>query len=314
MLAVDAQTLEVMSALASAGVEALLLKGPTIARLLYTAEELRLYCDTDVLVCPASSRRAEQTLRELGYERVFGRRAMAMLSAHAYPWRRTAGGPPVDLHHTLPGVLGPPDELWLALRQHVVAIELSGCAVQALDAPAVALHIALHAAHHGPAVSKPLRDLQRALQRWTIAEWSLAAALAARVDATDAFGIGLRMLPAGCVVADELGLPPNSSRRAALCALGAPPVTIWVDRLLATSGTRARATLLVQKLLPPADFMRCSVPVARRGRAGLVLAYLWRPATVACQAPSAVRAWRQARRNVGVVDRRASGRCRGVTH
>jgi hypothetical protein len=296
MLTVDAQSVEVMSALASAGAEALLLKGPSVVRLLYAAEELRPYCDTDVLVSPATLATAEQTLRELGYERVFGQRAMAMVSEHGYPWRRTAGGPAVDLHHTLPGVLGTPGELWGALRQHVVRIDLHGRTVPALDAPAVAFHVALHAAQHGVASSKPLRDLQRALQRFTIAEWRPAGALAARVDAIDAFGVGLRMLPEGRDVAAELGLPPNGSRRAALCATGSPSLTLSVDHLLATSGARAKTRLLIRKLLPPADFMRHAVPVARQGRAGLVVAYLWRPVTVAWQAPSAMRAWRRAGR------------------
>jgi hypothetical protein len=48
--------------------------------------------------------------------------------------------------------------------------------------------------------------------------WRAAAALAGRVDALNAFGVGLRLLPEGAAVAAQLGLEPNRSRNAALRA------------------------------------------------------------------------------------------------
>ena len=295
-LAVDAQTVEVMSALAAHDVEALLLKGPTLARLLYAGNEQRLYVDSDVLVSPPMFEVAEDVLHGLGYERDAGARSMAHIGSHGYAWRRASSRPAVDLHHTLPGVGAPPEKLWEALRPYIVAMQLQGTALPALSAPALAFHVALHAAHHGFGGEKSLRDLARALRLIGHDEWTAAAELAVRVDAIDAFGAGLHMLPEGAVIAAQLSLPANSSRRVAMVAMGAPSVALAADRLRATPGARAKTMLLVRKVCPPADFLRLGWPLARRGRAGLVLAYTWRLVALASQIVPAVIAWRRAGR------------------
>ena len=293
-LAVDLQTARVMSALATQDVDALLLKGPTIARLLYVDGEQRHYVDTDLLVSPSTVRAAEDVLRRLGYQRDIGPRSMALIGSHGYAWRQPGRPMAVDLHHTLPGVAGSPGQLWEALRPYVVSIELHGTAIAALDSAAVAFHVALHAAHHGVRAEKSMSDLGHALSRVGHDEWAAARALAAHVDAIDAFGAGLRMLPQGAALATQLRLPVGGSRRVTMVAMGAPSVAVAADRLRATPGVRAKAMLLLRKAFPPADFVRLGWPLARRGRVGLVLAYPWRLAMLARQAVPAVTAWRRA--------------------
>ncbi len=107
-LAVDAQTVVAVSALAARDVDALLLKGPSVARLLYADGEQRHYIDTDLLVAPSTLGAAEDVLRDLGYERDVGDRSMALIGSHGYAWRRRTSRMAVDLHHTLPGVAGSP--------------------------------------------------------------------------------------------------------------------------------------------------------------------------------------------------------------
>jgi hypothetical protein len=74
----------------------------------------------------------------------------------------------------------------------------------------------------------------------------------------------------------------------------APALTF--DRLARASGARERLAIVGHKLLPPPTFMRHWSPLARRGRAGLLLAYGQRLMWVAKTAPGAARAWRHARR------------------
>lgn len=295
-LAVDAQTAAVMSALAARGVDALLLKGPVVARRLYGDDTPRFYGDTDLLVAPRSLAAARRALGELGYEQWVGDRSAALIGHHGTHWRRPRSLLEVDLHHTLTGVRADPQALWDALCGHTTSMQVHGTPIRVPGDAALALHLALHAAQHGVARETPRHDLRRALEQIDGAAWRAAAALAARVDAVDAFGVGLRLLPEGAALAQDLRLPPNRSRNAALRVMAAPPVTLGVDRLSTTPGLRAKARLALGWTFPPPDFMREWSALARRGRSGLLLAYLLRPVALVGQSRAAVAAWRRAGR------------------
>ena len=295
-LAVDVQTARVVSALTARGVESLLLKGPVAARRLYADDEPRFYGDTDLLVAPHCLDAARQTLRELGYEPRFGDRSAALIGHHGTHWHLQGSLLEVDLHHTLTGVLASSEALWEALCAHASTMEVDGTPVRVPNDAALALHLALHAAQHGIACEAPRNDLRRAVVQLEAGTWRAAAALAARVDALDAFGVGLRLLPEGAALAAELRLPPNRSRNAALRVMAAPSVTLGLDRLSTTPGLWAKARLVLGWTFPPPDFMRTWSALARRGRGGLLLAYVWRPFALAGQGGAAVAAWRRAAR------------------
>ena len=284
-----------MSALRTRGVESLLLKGPVVARRLY-AHEARFYGDTDLLVAPHSLDAARQTLRELGYEPRYGDRSVALVGHHGSHWQLRGSLLQVDLHHTLTGVRAAPAALWEALSDHASTMDVDGTPVRVPDDAALALHVALHGAQHGITRETPRNDLRRAVERFEVETWRAAAALAARVDALDAFGVGLRLSPEGAAVAAQLRLAPNRSRNAALRVMAAPSVTLGVDRLSSTPGLAAKARLAIGWTFPPPDFMRAWSALARRGRAGLALAYVWRPLALAGQTPAAVAAWHRAAR------------------
>lgn len=292
--AVDAVTAEVTRAFQRAGVESLLLKGPSIANWLYDGRS-RGYRDTDLLVDPDRLDDARAALSRLGFQPTFGGLPHpGMERPPAAAWRR---GPFfVDLHETLPGARASREAVWTVLHKGAKELPVGGMNVQVLDEPARLVHIALHAAHHGPGVAQPLRDLRAALVRFGPGEWGQARRVAEALDAVPAFAIGLSLLPEGREVCVQLGLEPSPSPEWLLRALGGIPVAEGLERLRTAPGMRQRAKILLAELFPSAEFMRWWSPFARRSRRGLAAAYLWRLAFLTVRAPGGIRAWRRARR------------------
>ena len=65
----DAAAADIFRSFGAARIDALLLKGPALAALLYTRGEVRGYSDIDLLVAPRDLARARARLAELGYEK-----------------------------------------------------------------------------------------------------------------------------------------------------------------------------------------------------------------------------------------------------
>lgn len=291
-LAIDAVTVEVVVAFRAAGIRCILLKGPALARLLYEDGSDRPYGDVDLLVAPEDTPRAEQVLSGLDF--VPPPDVVHFRPLHATSWRR--GPLNVDLHENFVGIDRPSADVWTALTGATDRMIVDGVDVEVLGPAATAFQVALHAAQHGIRVAKPLRDLARALERFPESTWAAAASLADRLEATPAFATGLRLLPAGEVLADRLGLPRRRPAEVALRATTPAPVSRGFARLERTSGFAAKAALLVRELVPKAEFMRSRSRLARRGRVGLVAAYLWRPWWLLWHAGPALRAWRLAKK------------------
>ena len=290
-LRVDAAGAELRAALGAAGVDHLLLRGRSFARLLYDHDWERAYSDTDLLVPEAACDRAFAVAEGLGYVRL----DFEVIADGAMTFCRSADGALADVHWRLRHAKAPPDAVWSLLQRHRVPLEVGGHIASVLDAPASALLIALHAAHHGTERPGALEDVRRATVRLPVATWADARELAERARAADAFAAGLRVTAEGSALADSLGL-------------GSPmPPWLWLKthdgderaerlaRLAATPGRRDRAVLAARLLVPPPHLMRTFVPLARRGRLGLAAAYVLRPAMLARRAPAALRDWGRAR-------------------
>jgi hypothetical protein len=129
--------------------------------------------------------------------------------------------------------------------------------------------------------------------------WKRAAVLAEELEAIDAFASGLRLLPEGAALADQLGLPSSQSVRTALHAATPPPVALGFDQLATSTSMRARVGIVAHKLVPPPGFIRYWWPPAARNRVFLVAGYLYRPLWLLRHAPAGWRAWREAQRRVG---------------
>jgi hypothetical protein len=297
-LRADAATAEVLKAFRMADIEPILLKGPTTAQWLYEDRELRDYVDADLLVAPESFGRAERVLGSLEFSRVTDDRNNPARVRHANLWRRGAEGAQIDLHRSLPGVRVAPEEFWAIVRPDAHPIELTGMRTLCLSPAARAMHLALHVTHHGDQTSKPIADLERALEVLDQATWRDAAELAERLGALPEFVAGLRLRPRGGDLVAEMGLDRIGSVRATLAAATPPPVALSIVDLLERRGIGGKLALLARKLLPTPYYMRVWSPLARRGRLGLALAYGWRPIWLLARTGPAVFALARARREL----------------
>jgi hypothetical protein len=294
----DAVAAEAAVALRDAGVATILLRGASIARHLYDPGEARVYVDADLFVPQERRAPAEEVLRHLGYEH---RAVLGQRGSDRPPWSSTWGrardAGNVDLHWSLVGVGVTSEELAARLWDHGQRLDVLGRELEGLDAAATAVVVALHAAQHGPDVRNPVADLDRALERLDRDTWVGAAALAEELQAAEPFAAGLRLLPRGVTMAEELTLPETASVETILRAGGAPPMALGFDWLAQTPGLAAKTRLIAGKVVPDRAFMRAWSPLARGGsRTGLALAYAWRPVWLVLHSARAWKAWLVARR------------------
>ena len=77
-------------------------------------------------------------------------------------------------------------------------------------------------------------------------------------------------------------------------ASGAPRGLRPLEQLVAAKGFRERLGLVRRRLFPSRELMLTWKPLARRGRLGLALAYLWRPPWVLWQLVAAAVAYLRA--------------------
>jgi putative nucleotidyltransferase-like protein len=295
-MAIDAVTANVVVALRRAGIESILLRGPAIARWLYAEGGPRGYVDIDLLVEPEKRRDAEAVLAGLGFVHREAGFAPGESVDHASEWICRRPPVAVDLHHGIEGIRAAPVALWTALRSDSKKIDVAGVPTDAPGEAALALIVTLHAAHHGRRSGKQLQELRRALHLVGLDTWQDALGLAERLDAVRSFAAGLRLLPEGAALAERLRLPRGGDRVTALRAAGAHSTAIGFARLAATPGVRAKLTLVARKLVPTPAFMRHWSRLARRGRLGLALAYLWRPLWLLLHLVPAGVVWLRARR------------------
>jgi hypothetical protein len=178
-------------------------------------------------------------------------------------------------------------------------MRVGGSDVEVLSTPGRAMHVALHAAQHGSAEEKPLEDLRRAIALVAPDTWREAVILAAELDAVPAFRAGLSLLPEGRNLAERLELPARTTVEVALRASGAHPAALGIDWLAQTPGAQRKIALMARRVFPSPAYMRAWRPLARKGRVGLVLTYLWRPLWLLRHAPPGFATWRRAKKASG---------------
>ncbi|HEV2810941.1 MAG TPA: nucleotidyltransferase family protein [Acidimicrobiales bacterium] len=294
-LIVDQAAGEVIAAFHNHGVRAILLKGASFARWLYDDGAARPYVDVDLLVPPDQLAAAGEVLGALGYELRCAGAAVGEQADHATNWDRP-GSPTVDLHNTLSGRVGAaPARCWEVVAAQAQPAKVGGSRAEVLAPAALALHVVLHAE---AAKQKTLDDLSRALCRLDLADWQAALDLATALDALPAFGVGLRLLPEGQVMATTLGVPTETTVELVLQTSSTGSLAYPFDRVARTPGFWAKAAIVLREVLPTPSFVRIWSPRAARGPGWLVAAYLHRLVWVPFHAPKGLRAWLRARRVV----------------
>lgn len=286
---------EVTTLLRGSGIRNILLKGPVLARWLYENLEERPYVDCDLLVEPLAVPQAIAGLREIGFIAEPTSLIPGDIPLHATPLWRRENGSLVEIHHTLVGLDCPPDHCWSLLTQQTETMVLRGSIIEILAPPARALHVALHAAQHGPTVERAHADLGRALERVPLEVWKGAAELARRLGAEEAMAAGLCLTDKGRELSGELGFSAVSSPMVSLRARGAPSSAKALEHLRGTRGARAKIALAWRKSFPSAEFLRHWKPIATRGSLGLLVARAWRPFWLLAQVWPGTRAWIKAR-------------------
>jgi len=299
-LAIDVVTAEVIDAMSVAGVQVLLLKGPTTADWLYRHGPARAYSDSDLLVAPGFLERAEAVLDELAFVRCAPPEGdPEKLPVHGQPWMRADGGL-VDLHRTLHGgVWATPDAVWSTLVGSSEIMRVGGSRARVLNEPARCLLLALHAAHHQGELDLPqaTEDLARALDAVAEESWVGAAGLAAQLDAEGMFATGLRRVPAGAALAKQLSL--LDPRMVSTGESGSTtPLVLGLERLATTAGLPAKLRLLRHELFPAPTELRWWSKLAQRGPLGLVAAYAGRVLRYSWYLVPSLIAWRDIRREL----------------
>ena len=298
-LTVDATAVAVIRELDAIGVRSLLLKGASLEQVLYDADEPRLSTDVDLLVAPADHQRAERCLKHVGYVNKYDGPSPVWAEEHADAWAASDWRVPVDLHRRLWGVEISAELAWHILWARRQKVELGASSVQALSASGIALLVALHAAHHGPDVARPLVDLNRALQRLNTTTWEQALTLAEELQAAPGLAAGLGLVDAGERLRDRLGLAPADRdvvvRVAAMWT--APPTAAGFLRLFDAESPRETMVLLLRELFPSREFLRHANSPARRPRGRLLRGYAVRWRDLMSSAPTGWRAARAIRRS-----------------
>jgi hypothetical protein len=242
---VDWYTAQVVDALRSEGVEAILLKGPAIRRWLYRdAPGVRGYLDADLFVPDAALGVAEAVLSDLGFGPEDDSESV---SPWAASWRRAADGAVVDLHRTLQGCEYSTVDPWPILRASAVQEEVGGTSVLMPSIPARVVQLVLVSPADRPWHKWP--DLERALEQLPAEGWREAAALAQALGVERRFGYRLSQSSAGAEGATRIGVPPAPGW---WLRWEADPMLRWVALLAELPGWRSRIGLARQLMRPPA--------------------------------------------------------------
>jgi hypothetical protein len=297
-LVTDTLTARIAARLRADGVRLVVLKGASFREWLYEDDEERRSDDVDVLVPPDARERVHARLAALGL-RSIGPTKVGHGRSQEWWWHEPKTGIIVELHESLSGVGVDNEAAWHVLSEHTVRMKVAGETVEVLDLPRRALHLALHAAHHGPAYPRPIADLERGIAALPEQTWREAVDVARRLDAVPALVAGLRLAETGRGLVANLGLAKEEMSRAdvALRAAGAPPGAEGFAWLLEVHGARGKLGVVAQALAPPPGVIRAWSPLARRNSAGLSVMYLCRPLWLARHAIPALTAVRRADRD-----------------
>jgi hypothetical protein len=209
-LQLTAELVSVVKELDRRGIDALPVKGPTLAALVYRDLSLRLYEDLDVLVHRRDVNAATRVLADLGFTptKAFDDSRDSLIpDTHHVAFLNASTGVPLELHWSLSHktiAKESLEDLWWTQRQDV---DLGGTTVRTLGSELLVLYLCMHGAKHSWARIGWLCDLQQTLRRFGDIEWDVVWEVARDSGA-------LRMVTTGLLLVDELLGGSESTSRA----------------------------------------------------------------------------------------------------
>lgn len=298
-LRVDGWAADVITALRAGGVEPVLLKGPVIGEWLYPDDpSSRPYVDVDLLVSPEDQPEACAILLALGFEMLDGPMP-AGDEPHARAFERISDGAAVDLHRVLHGMEGlSAHRVWQELSDGTGSLRVANVDVAIPSLTVRTLHLALHVSPRNGPGSKAWSDLRRGLEVIDLGTWEKAARLAESLGIAHEFGYRLSLVPEAEQLVRQLRLPRVETSRYAAMRFeqeGGSGGLVSLLKLDAQTGLRRRLGYAATKLFPSDDVLRQRYRFARRSRAALLLARMWRPMSCAIGLPASLLAWRRHR-------------------
>jgi hypothetical protein len=235
------QTLRVLDAtngLNAAGVAALVLKGPAIARLAYDDVSQRTFSDIDLIVRRNDLTAAQHYLESRGYKPLFSPESRKNLIDGQHALEFSGPGPHIELHWALlPRYFRfdlEPTDLW----EQAITIQIGPGAVQTLAPHHLFLYLCAHGAKHEWTVYRWVCDIAQLGRRLTPEQSALVATLAERTGSKRIVALALRL------VRDVFGDDPAPSLTAAFAL---EPT----DVLAAVARSRFGLTTSSPALLPP---------------------------------------------------------------
>ncbi|MBM9469137.1 nucleotidyltransferase family protein [Nakamurella leprariae] len=194
-LVVDALAAGTAALLSDAGVAALLIGGPVIARQIHhPVGRTRGYAAVDLLVHPAAVPAATDALRDHGYRPEGLDLTGPTGPTGCHRWRSPGSGAITVRLHSLPAGVDRPAGLFRELWEERAMLVFAGAEAPAPSARGIALLVAL-AAGRGPTAPRSGRqDLAQAVQTFGPDTWLRAADLARTCRAQEAFRAGLDTL------------------------------------------------------------------------------------------------------------------------
>jgi len=208
-LQLTAELVSVVKELERRGIDALPVKGPTLAALVYRDLSLRLYQDLDVLVHRLDVNAASRALAELGFTPATtfdDARDSLIRETHHAAFLNASNGILLELHWSLSHktiAKESLEDLWWTRRQDV---ELGGTSVRTLGSELLVLYLCMHGAKHSWARIGWLCDLHQTLRRFDNVEWEIVWQIARDSGA-------VRMVTTGLLLVEELlGGSPCTSR------------------------------------------------------------------------------------------------------
>lgn len=202
-LLVDSVAARTVSALSQVDVEAILLKGPGLGRLLYGRSGVRLYTDVDLLVRTADWARAQRVLSEAGY---WPRAPRSDANKHAETWVH-ASMPAIDLHRTVWGATAPAQTVWHVVYGGSRVLSVAGTAVRIPDNSFIAFHAAVHALQSGPSARRRWGELKMLLEGEALADWDQIEQCAREVRGTAALHAALSRFPGLVTFSSNISSP-----------------------------------------------------------------------------------------------------------